>query len=200
MGPLTESAPTDGQAVTEQAQEKLKEGAEAAKEQALGVAQQAQARARAQIDQRTSEAGDRLKGSAGDVRSVAEHLRKEGKEGPAKLVEQAADRAESVGGYLSGADVDRLLRDVEQYARKNPWSVILGGLALGFAGSRIVSASSASRSMTAAESPQRPALGSGGAGESRVAGGAAAGPGYSNGSTEPPPANADLPNYGGSPT
>jgi len=128
-----------------QAQEKAKEGAEAAREQAQNVAAQARDQARTQVDQRSTEAGDRLKGASGDARSMAEHLRRDGKDGPAKLVEEAADRAESAGRYLSEADADKLLRDVEQYARKNPWAVIAGGLAVGFAASRLLSASSATR-------------------------------------------------------
>ncbi|MCW2998275.1 MAG: hypothetical protein JWN65_1824 [Solirubrobacterales bacterium] len=151
MTPTTEPAatgaraPDTDQAVTEQAQEKLREGAQTAREQAQNATQQARDRAREQVDQRTTEAGQRLKGTAGDARSMAEHLRSEGKDGPARMVEQAADRAESLGGYLHDADADRLLRDVEDYARRNPWAVIAGGLLAGFAASRVVSASSASR-------------------------------------------------------
>lgn len=140
MSQATESPPV------EQAREKVQEGAQAAKEQAQGAVQQAQSRAREQVDQRTSEAGERLRTSASDVRSMAEHLRGEGKDGAARMAEQAADRAESLGGYLADADVDQLIHDVERYARRNPWAVMAGGLALGFAASRLVSASSASRS------------------------------------------------------
>jgi hypothetical protein len=151
MTPTTESAatgaraPDNEQAVTEQAQEKLKEGAQTARDQAQNATQHARERAREQVDQRTTEAGQRLKGTAGDARSMAEHLRSEGKDGPAKMVEQAADRAEALGGYLNDSDAERLLRDVEDYARRNPLAVIAGGLVAGFAASRLVSASSASR-------------------------------------------------------
>lgn len=200
-GTVAEGSP----GLTEQAQEKVKEGAEAAKEQAQDVTQQARERAREQVDQRTTDAGLRLKSSAGDARSMAHHLRTEGKDGPARLVEQAADRAEGLGGYLSEADADRLVRDVERYARGNPWAVIAGGLAVGFAASRIVSASSASREVGRSDTPRslpparpaatpmapRPAVT-----PTRPAAGAepAAGEPY-----EPLPSNADLPNYGGGP-
>ena len=66
-------------AVADQAQDALKEGAEKAKEQAAnvkdqaqGAAQQAQERAREQVDQRTTDAGEAIKGHAGDARSMAE--------------------------------------------------------------------------------------------------------------------------------
>jgi hypothetical protein len=194
-GPAGEAPP-----VTEQAQEKVKEGAQAAKEQALSAAQQAQARAREQVDQRTTDAGQRLKGTAGDARSMAAHLRSEGKDGPARLVEDAADRAEGLGGYLSEADADRLIRDVEDLARKNPWAVIAGGLALGFAASRFVSASSASRSSLEGGDPHRAptrTLPAARPVAPRAAADAAVGASYLG--TEGVPDNADLPGYGGSP-
>ena len=82
---------------------------------------------------------------ASDARSVAEELRNQGKHQPAKLAEQAADRAESLGNYLQNANGDRILRDVEDFGRRQPWAVIAGGLALGFAASRFLKASSSRR-------------------------------------------------------
>ncbi len=154
MTPTTESAQSDqqapgsGQPMTEQAQEKLQAGADTAREQAQNATQQAKERAREQVDQRSTLAGERVKDSASDVRSVAEHLRNDGKDGPARLVEQAADHAESVGSYLQEADPDRMIRDLENLARRRPWAVIAGGLVAGFAASRVVSASSAARQVT----------------------------------------------------
>ena len=72
--------------------------------------------------------------SAGSPRTsgrVAQSLREQGKEGPAKLAEQAADRAQRVGSWLEGSDGDQIIGDVEDFARRNPWAVALGGLALG---------------------------------------------------------------------
>ena len=82
---------------------------------------------------------------ASDARSVADELRKQGKEQPAKLAEQAAQRAESLGDYLQRSDGDAILRDLENFGRRQPWAVIAGGLALGFAASRFLKASSSRR-------------------------------------------------------
>jgi hypothetical protein len=79
------------------------------------------------------------------VRSVADELRKQGKDQPAKLAEQAAARVERVGGYLQESDADRILRDVEDFGRQKPWVVALGGVALGFVAGRFLKASSAQR-------------------------------------------------------
>ena len=88
------------------------------------------------------QAGERVGSTAQDTRSVADELRKQGKDQPAKLAEQAAQRAESLGDYLQRSDGDTILRDVEDFGRRQPWAVIAGGLALGFAASRFLKASS----------------------------------------------------------
>ena len=120
-----------------------------AKEQAKQQAQQARSQAtdklREQVDQRSTQAGQRAGSTAADVRSVAEELRKQGKDQPAKLAEQAAARVERVGGYLEAADADRILRDVEDFGRQKPWAVALPGLALGFVAARFLKASSSER-------------------------------------------------------
>ena len=98
-----------------------------------------------EVDRRSTQAGEQVTSNAGDARSVAEELRKQGKDTPARYVEQAADRAERLGGYLQESDGDRILRDVEGFARRNPWAVAAGGLVLGFAASRMLKASSGER-------------------------------------------------------
>ena len=116
-----------------------------AKEKAQEVGQQAQSTIRDQIDQRTTQAGEQVSGTAEDLRAVGEQLRSQGKDTPARLADQAAERTERVGGYLKQADGDRLLRDVEDFGRRQPWVLALGGLALGVAAARFLKASSSER-------------------------------------------------------
>ena len=119
---------------TGQAQEKAKE-----------VAGQAKGRLREQVDQRSTQAGQQLSSAADDVRSVADQFRTQGKDTPARYAEQAAEKAQKVGQRLQDASGDELLRDVEDFARKNPWAVAAGGLVLGLAASRMLKASSSQR-------------------------------------------------------
>jgi hypothetical protein len=128
-----------------QAGEKAKEVAGQAQEQASQVADKARSSVRDQVDQRSTQAGEQISTQASDVRTVAEELRKQGKEGPAKVAEQAADRAQRVGSWLTESDGDRILRDAEDFGRRNPWAVAAGGLLLGFAASRMLKASSQER-------------------------------------------------------
>jgi hypothetical protein len=120
--------------VREQAQEKAQEAAAKASDTA-----------RTQIDQRSTELGERVGSTADDIRTVGQQLREQGKDQPAKLADQAAQQVERVGSWLRESDSDRLLSDVEDFGRRQPWAFALGGLALGIAASRFLKASSTQR-------------------------------------------------------
>jgi hypothetical protein len=130
-------SPTES-STTDQAKEKAQAAAGQAKEKAGS-------QLRSQVDQRSTDAGHRVGGVASDVRAVGESLREQGKDQPAKLAEQAADRAERLGSYLKESDADRILGDVEDFGRRQPWAVIAGGVALGLVASRFLKASSIER-------------------------------------------------------
>jgi hypothetical protein len=146
------------QGATAQAKDKAQEVAGQAQEKAQEAAGQARDRVRTQIDQRSTDAGQQVSGHASDLRSVGDSLREQGKDQPAKLADQAADRLESAGSWLTESDADRILGDVEDFARKNPWAVMAGGLALGFAASRMLKASSTERYNNPALSSSRPSI------------------------------------------
>jgi hypothetical protein len=128
-----------------QATDKAKEVAGKAQKRMGEATDQARGRLRDQVDQRSTEAGERVQSMAVDTRSVADELRRQGKDAPARYVEQAADRADRMGEWLRDSDGDRILGDVEDFARRNPWAIAAGGLALGFTASRLLKASSVER-------------------------------------------------------
>ncbi len=138
----------------DQAKEKVGQAGAVAQEKAQQAAGQAKGRLREQVDERSTQAGEQLSSTAGDVRTVGEELRQQGKDQPAKLADQAAERAERLGGYLKDSDADRILGDVEELARKQPWAVAAGGLALGFLASRFLKASSEKRYQSSAGEPE----------------------------------------------
>lgn len=148
-GTTTSQGNADGAAA--QAQQKAQEVAGQAKEQAQQTAGQAKSQLRTQVDQRSTQAGEQISTQAGDIRTVADTLREQGKDKPAQLAEQAASRLEGVGSYLSDSDADRILNDVEDFARQRPWAVIAGGIGLGFLASRFLKASSTERYSTRAQ-------------------------------------------------
>ena len=119
---------------TETAQEKMKEGT-----------QQAQSRAREQIDQRSTQAGEQVSATAQALRSTGQHLREQGQDTQAKAADRIADQADRMGSYLTESNADRLLGDVEDFGRRQPMAVVGIGLAVGFAASRFLKASSRKR-------------------------------------------------------
>ncbi|HEU4974279.1 MAG TPA: hypothetical protein VFT50_04275 [Baekduia sp.] len=133
------------QGTTAQAKDKAQEVAGQAQEKAQEAVGQARDRVRTQIDERSSTAGQRVSSHASDLRSIGEQLRQQGNDQPARLADQTADRLERAGSWLSESDADRILHDVEDFARSNPWAVMAGGMALGFAASRLLKASSHDR-------------------------------------------------------
>ena len=134
-----------GESTTDQVKDQVRDKAQLAQDKTRGALGQVRGRLRDQVDQRSTQAGDQVQSAAQDVRKVAEQLRGQGKDTPARVAEQVADRAESFGSYLRDADGERLLRDAEDVARRQPWLVAAGGLALGFAASRFLKASSSRR-------------------------------------------------------
>jgi hypothetical protein len=140
------------ESTTDQVKDQVRDKAQVAQDKARGAVGQARGRLSEQVDQRSTQAGERIAGTAGDVRSVAEELRRQGKDAPANLAEQLAGQADRVGDYLKGASGDRILRDAEDFARRQPLLVAAGGLVLGFAASRFLKASSGRRYETRYES------------------------------------------------
>jgi hypothetical protein len=130
---------------SDQVKDQVRETAQVAQDKARGTLGQARGRLSDQVDQRSTQAGERIAGTASDVRSIAQELRNQGKDTPANLAEQAASQADRVGDYLKDASGDRILRDVEDFARRQPMLVAAAGLALGFAASRFLRASSSRR-------------------------------------------------------
>src|SRR3954453_9126501 len=102
-------------------------------------------RLKERVDQRSTDAGQQVNTVADDVRTVAGELRNQGKDKPAQYAEQAAERVQNVGQWLERSDGDQIMRDVEGFARRNPWAAAAGGLVLGLAASRFLKASSGER-------------------------------------------------------
>lgn len=134
-----------GGTATDQAREKAQEVGTQAKEKAQDAGTQARSRVRDEVDRRSTDAGQQAGSAAQALREASGRLREDGNEPVAKGLEQVADRIDRAGGWLRDADGDRILRDVEDFGRRNSLAVMAGGLAIGFAASRLLKASSRRR-------------------------------------------------------
>jgi hypothetical protein len=152
---------TESQSATEQVKERVQDVAGQAKGQT-------RERLRNQISQRSTQAGEQVSSAANAMRRTSEQLRTEGKDGAAKVVDGLADRGEKLGSYLSRADGDQILGDVEDLARRQPWLFVGGSAVVGFLASRFVKASSSGRYQSRSQQdggyPSRHPAGASGAG------------------------------------
>ena len=99
-----------------------------------------------QLDDRSTQIGNSISSTAGDLRKIADELRSsETVSGTAGVADRGADALDKVGTYLKSTDGDQLLADAETFARERPWAIAVGALAAGFAASRLLKSSSVRR-------------------------------------------------------
>ena len=151
---------TDEKAESQSATEQVKERVQDVAGQAKG---QGREQLRSQIGQRSTQAGEQVSSAADGMRRASEQLRTEGKEGVAKVVDGVADRGEKLGSYLTRADGDQVLRDVEDLARRQPWLFVGASAVVGFLASRFMKASSSGRYHSRAQQGGYPSRDIGGA-------------------------------------
>jgi hypothetical protein len=137
----TDTAKTHVADVVDSAREKTQARADEAVEKGWGVV-------RAQVDSRSTQAGQGAKSLAETLRQTATQLRGTGDEQKARyagIADHGADRLDKVGGYLAESDAEELLSKVEHVARRQPWLMAGTGLFLGIAVARFLKASSSER-------------------------------------------------------
>ncbi|MGJ7441775.1 hypothetical protein [Aquipuribacter sp. MA13-6] len=118
---------------------------ESAKDTAREVGSQAQEKAKDQVDGRSTQAGEQLQDKADSLHAVGDQMRERGDDTFAQIADRVAGWTEDAAKYLREADANRMLGDVETYARRQPWAVAAGGVLLGFAASRVVRAGTDAR-------------------------------------------------------
>jgi ElaB/YqjD/DUF883 family membrane-anchored ribosome-binding protein len=106
---------------------------------------EASSQVREQLEQRSTQAGEQLQSIGKTLQSGANQLRSEGNDVSARIVQEVARRADDVGGYLQSAEADRILGDIEGFARRRPWLTAGVGALAGFLASRFVKASGSRR-------------------------------------------------------
>jgi hypothetical protein len=159
---MTQTATGGG--ATDQAREKAQEVGAQAKEKAQEAGVQARSRVRDEVDRRSTQAGEQAGSTAQALRGASGKLREDGNEPIARGLEQVADRVERAGGWLRDSDGDSILREVEDFGRRNSLAVMAGGLAIGFAASRLLKASSRNRYESSSRLPATTGGGNGATG------------------------------------
>ena len=125
------------------------DGSSSVAEQAKGLTEQAKSRAsstvKEQMDTRSTQAGEQMQKVAGAMRQSSDQLREQAGETPAKVNDAVAEKVEQLSGYLTNANADKMLSDLENVARRRPWMMAGAATVLGFTLSRFLKASGRNR-------------------------------------------------------
>jgi hypothetical protein len=141
--------PVAGGTGTDEVQETARDTAEELKETVRESSTQLSSTAREwmqqEADQRTSAIASQARTIAGAMRQTSASLTDDGQARAARVTDTVAERVDRFAGYLEQADGDRLMNDVQDLARRNPWAFAAAGLVAGFAASRFMKASRSNR-------------------------------------------------------
>ncbi len=119
--------------------------ADEAKQYASDMADIAKEKSRTLFQQQKETAVGQVDSVAHAFRSTAQNLQGEGQGQVGRYIEMAADRLESFGGQLRGKDLDTLIDDAQNLARRSPGIFFAGTIAAGFLLSRFLKSSSQRR-------------------------------------------------------
>jgi hypothetical protein len=114
-------------------------------DQARRAGASVQDQVRRQLGDRTTAAGEQAAAIGRAMRDMSGHLRSQGNDGAAWVTEETAERAERLGRYMRDADGGRILADVEDFGRRQPWLIAALGVTAGVVAARFLKASSRRR-------------------------------------------------------
>jgi hypothetical protein len=140
-GQVAQEAREAGREVVSEARGAAGQVAAEAKHAGRQMAGDARRAANQQLDQRSSMAGERVGLAAEDARDIAQTLRGKGRDAPARLADQAAERMEEFARYLRDADADRIMSDIRRVGREQPAAIAAGAAVVGVLIGRVMKAS-----------------------------------------------------------
>lgn len=138
-------AAEESKSVAKDAQQSGQAVAQTAKQEAQHVAGEATQQAKDLVHQLRSEASSQASGqqqrAAGGLRSLADELNQVAQQSDSgvlpQLARQAADRTQSVAGWLENREPADLLDEVRRYARRSPGTFLAIAAAIGVVGGRM---------------------------------------------------------------
>jgi hypothetical protein len=117
--------------------DQAKHTAEEVGEQVGEVVEQVKEHASTRLSAQIGQTSEGLHSASEAIRSVGRELRNQ--QVPlAQYADRAADQVDRASTYLRDKDLDQLIADVEEFARRNPATFIGGAFALGIIGARFM--------------------------------------------------------------
>jgi hypothetical protein len=129
----------------QQAKEVAKQAVEQVQNKAQEVADQAQEQAKSAVAARKDQAVDQLGSVAQAFRTTSSELRNQDNGMIAQYADKVAVQVDRISGYLGDRDVDQLLGDAENFARRSPELFLGGAFLVGLLVGRFIKSSSERR-------------------------------------------------------
>jgi hypothetical protein len=155
-GTTADRGPSTDDTVMDHPREAMGQVADQAQQKLMQVAGTAQEQAKSQLGGQLDQVGEALGSVADAMSSVGKQLREKDQDHLATLADQAAQRVDRFSGYVKGHDVDQLIGDVEDFARRQPMVFVGGAFVLGLMAARFLKSSRLEPAM-----PYRPYRGPG---------------------------------------
>ncbi|HET8632325.1 MAG TPA: hypothetical protein VFL91_33275 [Thermomicrobiales bacterium] len=138
----TNQAQQKASQAVDQVQQKASQAADQVQDKAGQVADQARQQATAQLASQKERATGGLGTVAHAMRETGDHLRDQDQDTVAGYADQAADQVERLATYLRQRNVNELIGDAQDFARRQPALFLTGAFALGVLGARFLKSSS----------------------------------------------------------
>jgi galactokinase/mevalonate kinase-like predicted kinase len=106
-----------------------------------GIVDKVKERATTQLSSQKVRATDELDNIAKAVRQTTQQLRADNHSGVAEYIDKAAEQLERFSHRLRDKDINEILEDARQLARRRPAMFIGGGFALGLLAARFIKSS-----------------------------------------------------------
>jgi len=121
--------------------EEAKQTASHAQQVAGELADQVKREASTRLSSQIEHVADGLGGATGALRNLSGELRQQDQSALAGFADQAASKIEGASSYLKGKDLDQIVDDVEQFARRQPAMFIGGAFTVGLLAARLLKSS-----------------------------------------------------------
>lgn len=125
----------------DQAKDQAKEAVQQTQQKAGQVVDQARQQVKSQLSVQKDRAVDGLESVAEALRNTSQQLHEGQQAGVGQYADSAAELVERASGYLREREVEDLVFEVENFARRNPVMFLTGAFLIGFSAARFLKSS-----------------------------------------------------------
>lgn len=138
--------PGESKPMMDQAQDKISQVKDQAQQKTAQAMDQAQQQAKSMLHEQKGRAADRLETVADALRQTGQHMKDQNEQGVGQYAERAADAVEQFSDRLRNKNVDELVYEAQDFARREPQWFLGGAVVAGIFLARFFKSSGSSSS------------------------------------------------------